>query len=109
MASDEESGPLTLLEAMACEVPWIATPWGIAVTLTPGEYGLLVPCRAPHAMATAMENLLNHPERLGVMRARCREQVVKYFSEPAYGQDICILLKLRNVEKDIGPSIIPYP
>ena len=62
-ASDEESGPLTLLEAMACEVPWIATPWGIAVMLPPEECGLVVPNRSPHAMATAMESLINHPER----------------------------------------------
>src|SRR5262245_14861426 len=70
MGSDEESGPLTLLEGMACEVPWIATPWGIAVMLTCGAYGLLVPCREPRAMAAAMECLLHDPERLSAMRGR---------------------------------------
>ena len=84
MASDEESGPITLLEAMACEVPWIMTPWGIAMTLERGQYGIIVPGRVPEKMAEAMEDILKEPERLRTMGVRGRQKVVKEFSQARY-------------------------
>lgn len=84
MASDEESGPLTLLEAMACEVPWIMTPWGIAVTLPAGQYGTVVPGRAPQALAAAMESMLEDRGRLRAMGLRGRQKVVEEFGQSMY-------------------------
>lgn len=106
MASDEESGPLTLLEAMACEVPWIATPWGVAAMLPAGECGLLVPNRAPETMAIAMENLLNDPGQLEMMRKRCRSRVVEYFPETKYAERQLTLLEA--VERGEGDRGVDY-
>ena len=105
-ASDEESGPLTLLEGMACEVPWIATPWGVAVMLAPEECGLVVPNRSPQAMATAMESLINHPERLRAMRGRCRPRAVKDFPESKYVERYIDLI--TAVERGKGSRPIDY-
>ena len=106
MASDEESGPLTLLEAMACEVPWIMTPWGIAMTLNTGEYGVVVPNRAPEQMAVAMESMLEDPERLRAMGARCRKKVVEEFGQRKYLERHMNLI--RAVQLGKGHAAIDY-
>lgn len=84
MASDAESGPLTLLEAMACEVPWIATAWGIATMIPLGECGLVVPGRKPQQLAAAMVELLNDPQRRRAMGKRGRQRVQMDFGEAEY-------------------------
>lgn len=83
MASDEESGPIALLEAMACGVPWIATRWGIAAMLPEDTCGLLVPARSPERLAEAMSLLMGDPQRrhrMGLAAMR----LAKDFSEEVY-------------------------
>ena len=59
MPSHYESGPITLLEAMACGAPVISTPVGIAPQLIKNdENGLLVSTNAPEKMAEAVGRLL---------------------------------------------------
>jgi len=84
MASEEESGPLVVLEGMACGVPWIASPWGIAAMIPPGECGLVVPARAPHQLAAAIAQLLNDPHRRSAMGARGRCRAEKEVGEAEY-------------------------
>jgi len=106
MASDEESGPLTLLEAMACEVPWIMTPWGIAMTLPRGEYGEIVPGRAPDRLAATMEQMLSDRPRLRAMGARGRLKVEEAFGQARYLERHLDLL--RAVERGEGDAAIDY-
>jgi len=86
MASDEESGPLALLEAMACEVPWIATRWGIATMIPEGECGIIVPCRSPELLAKAMMALINDPKRRDIMGRNGRARVLADFGEEEYAE-----------------------
>ena len=67
------------LEAMACGVPVVATAVGGQIdSVVDGITGVHVPPRDPHALAAALGELLDHPERrarlgaAGVRRARER-------------------------------------
>ncbi len=54
-----DSFPTTILEAMACGTPVVATAvGGIPEQIRDGETGLLVPPQAPQAMAHALQTLL---------------------------------------------------
>jgi glycosyltransferase involved in cell wall biosynthesis len=69
LASHQEGLPNSLLEAMALGVPMVATKvGGVTDIATDEEDALLVPPRAPHALAMALLRLINCPElrlRLG--------------------------------------------
>jgi glycosyltransferase involved in cell wall biosynthesis len=59
LASDLESMPRVLLEAMAFELPVVATEvWGIPELVRPGENGLLCPPRNSEALAEALRAFL---------------------------------------------------
>jgi glycosyltransferase involved in cell wall biosynthesis len=59
-----EGLPLVVLEAMALQVPVIATPVeGTAEVLTEGITGLLPPTNNPEALAKAIEDLLRNPDK----------------------------------------------
>ena len=72
LASEDEGAPLVLVEAMACGVPWVSTPWGVARTLPRGECGLAVPLRSPKDLAAAMSELMEDPQRRILMGKRAR-------------------------------------
>jgi glycosyltransferase involved in cell wall biosynthesis len=95
MASDEESGPLALLEAMACGVPWIATRWGIAGMLPEAACGLLIPARSPANLAKAITTLMDDPPRrqtMGLAGAR----LARDFSDDVYIRRHIALLALAD-------------
>jgi len=85
-ASDEESGPLVLLEAMASAVPWIATNWGIAAMLPDGECGVIVPARSPDRLAAAITELASQPEKRRKMGERGRQRAIADFGVQKYRQ-----------------------
>jgi glycosyltransferase involved in cell wall biosynthesis len=70
LPSWREGMPRTIIEAMMMGKPVLATDIrGAREEVVPGQTGLLVPTRAPAALATAMERFLADPEwgrRLGV-------------------------------------------
>lgn len=71
LASRWEGLPNTLLEALACGCPVVATdcPSGPAEILDGGEYGRLVPAGEPAALAAAILDALDEaPERAVLMR-----------------------------------------
>ena len=55
----------TMLEAMACRTPVIATdcPYGPREVIGNNQFGVLVPCRDPGALAAAIVALLTDPPR----------------------------------------------
>ncbi|RJS94723.1 glycosyltransferase [Salinisphaera sp. Q1T1-3] len=83
-ASIAEGIALTMLEAMACERPIVATRVGGNPELVDdGTHGLLVPSGAPAAMAEAIETLLAEPDRAAALGAAARTRIVADFSVAA--------------------------
>lgn len=80
-AAAVDTFPTTILEAMACGTPVVATNvGGIAEQVDDGETGFLVPPQKPELMGRRILNLLEDDELAKNMRHRCREQAVEKFS-----------------------------
>ena len=78
----DEALPYALLEAMATELPLVATRvGGIPEVVVDGETGFLVPKRDPGALADKLALLLAHPELRSRMGAAGRMRVVSCFNE----------------------------
>ncbi|OGL18417.1 MAG: hypothetical protein A3K12_17415 [Candidatus Rokubacteria bacterium RIFCSPLOWO2_12_FULL_71_19] len=93
-ASLGEGLPLTLLEAMACGLPVVATrvPGHVDV-VEEGVTGLLVPARDPGALAQATGALLRDDRRRGVMGAAGRERVARHFSADRMAAEVAALYR----------------
>lgn len=76
--ADYESGPLTLLEAMAAGAPVVSTPTGLAREFGPRPPILLAPPE-PAALAAAVLALLHDPAEAEVMARRARTLVERSF------------------------------
>jgi L-malate glycosyltransferase len=84
LLSDVETAPLVLLEAMACGVPWVATPFGVAAEVPDGQCGIVVPPRAPDLAAKAIAALVNDPQRARSMGELGREIASRDYSFQRY-------------------------
>ena len=73
----------TILEAMACGLPVIATDVGGNADLLTAETGVLVPKADPQAFATALVELARDPARARLMGSAVRQRVDKHFSMAA--------------------------
>jgi len=72
-----EGLPLTILEAMACGLPVVATPvGGTPEVVRDGDQGLLIPVDDEAALAAAILKLLDDPAAATEMGRRGRETVV---------------------------------
>jgi len=81
LPSWREGTPRSLLEAMACGLPVVATDVpGCREVVRNGDNGLLVPPRDPQALADALRRLINDPELRTSMGARSRQRAVDEFS-----------------------------
>lgn len=79
--SEHESFGLVPLEAMACEVPVLATAsGGIVEVVENGVTGYLVEVGDIEAMAARAIEILSHPERAKEMGRRARQHVLEYFT-----------------------------
>ncbi len=80
LPSEKESFGLVALEAMACEVPVIAsTAGGIPETVTDGETGFLFQVGQVAEMAAKAIDVLNNPEQLREMGQKARIDAQKRF------------------------------
>ncbi len=89
LPSDLESFGLAALEAMACEVPVIASDvGGMREVIDPGKDGFLLPARDVEAMARAAIELLGNPQRAREMgraaRAKARARFCSTLVVPRY-------------------------
>ncbi len=81
LPSETESFGLAALEAMACEVPVIATHvGGLPEVVREGETGFLVPLGDIDAMAKCAAKLFADPQRLAAMRKQARAWAVGEFT-----------------------------
>lgn len=82
--SDFEGASNAILEAMAARVPVVATEvGGTPELIRDDQTGLLVPPRAPPALASAIDRLLIEPELRGRLTAAARATVVAEHAYPA--------------------------
>jgi glycosyltransferase involved in cell wall biosynthesis len=76
-----EGLPLTVLEAMSCGLPVVATPIaGVPEVVKHGENGFLVPPSDPRALADAIISLFEDPVRAHDMGLRGRRMVEGHYS-----------------------------
>ncbi len=80
-ASLWEQAPLALVEAMAMEVPVVATDVdGTSEIVAKNETGLLVPPKDPSSLAAALAEMLSDLERARAMGRAARRRVEERFS-----------------------------
>ena len=65
-------------EAMACGVPVISTDGG-ALPEVVGDAGVIVPAKSVDALADAIDDLLQHPDKRDQLGARGRERILQKF------------------------------
>jgi len=88
LLSIQEGMSMTILEAMACGLPVVASVnTGAADIITDGVDGFLVPIRDPYAVAEKLLILYNNPALRREMGDRARERVSK-LSWDNYGDSI---------------------
>jgi glycosyltransferase involved in cell wall biosynthesis len=79
--ADYETGPLTLLESMACGAPVVTTPTGLAAEMGPGA-PLLLTAAEPEALAQGMAEILDRPEP-----AAARARAARVLAVGSFGWD----------------------
>ncbi len=80
LSSKWESFPISILEAMRCGLPVVATDvGGIGEAVVNEQTGYLVPARDPHALAAALSKLVSSSPQRTSMGAAGREKFIESF------------------------------
>jgi glycosyltransferase involved in cell wall biosynthesis len=105
-SSDSEGAPLSIMEYMEAARPIVATRvGGIPDLVEDGQEGVLVPPRAPAAMAEAIVGLLRDPGARVEMGARGRERRDREFSiEAMVARFDALYHDLRDRVRDRVPA-----
>ncbi len=81
LTSQMEANPASILEAMACEKPVVATCVGsLAETVLDGRTGYLVPPGDAYELARRTLDLLCHPDHAAMLGRAGREHVIAHWS-----------------------------
>ena len=81
--SRSEGMPLTLMEAASAAKPVVASSvGGVPEIIRDGESGLLIPPESPGALAAALAELANDPERAAALGQRLHQRFAREFSLP---------------------------
>lgn len=91
------SGALTFAVAAGC--PVVSTPYFYAEDLLGSGAGVLVPFEDPEALATAVNDLLDHPETL----ARARDEASRIGATLAWAQVGAVTLDVLREAEALGP------
>ncbi len=101
LTSDFEGLPLTLLEALAMQIPAVATSVdGTAEVLGAGEGGVLVPPGDPRAMAGAVMALLHDAERRRVVGLQGRHLVEREYGIVAVNDQVDSVYRAVLLRRD---------
>jgi len=99
LPSLSEGIPIVLMEAMAMQLPVVATRiTGIPELVTDGENGFLAAPRDPRTIANKIERLLNDPELRNQMGKKAREKVTVDFN---IEKNVRLLEKLFLQSQDV--------
>ena len=82
VASSRETGPLVLLESLACTTPALSTPVGISPDLLPAD--AIFPVGDAQALRAALQRWLADPARRASTGTTGRSQVIQELSLPSY-------------------------
>jgi glycosyltransferase involved in cell wall biosynthesis len=95
LASHYEGLPCSIVEAMTCGVPVVATGVNaVPEVVVPGRTGLLVPPGAPVLLGRAMAYLLDHPAEGARMAVAARAQLGDRFHPEVLGRDLAEIYEL---------------
>lgn len=96
--------PYVILEAMAVELPVVATNvGGIPEIVVDGETGILVPPEDENALSEAITKLLNDTELCAKMGKAGKERILKYFSKDKMCQKtLDVYSKILGYSKRLG-------
>jgi glycosyltransferase involved in cell wall biosynthesis len=96
LPSFREASPMSILEAMACGTPVVATPvGGIPEMVNDNTTGLIIPTGDPVKLGHAIETLLNNPELRIKFGKNARKRVMTLFSDEK------IMEKYRTIYESI--------
>ncbi len=105
-SSDTEGTPNAVLEAMAMEVPVVATAvGGTADLMTPLEHGLLVPRRHPEALLHAVRTTLDLPDQARARVAAARARAVGALSFEARMHAVEAIYDELHATRPQAPSL----
>jgi len=80
-----ESAPAVVKEAMALKKPVISTSFpGVNDTIKDGENGLIIPAEDHMAMASAIIDIINNPEKRKMLGEKGRQTVEENFTEEGF-------------------------
>ena len=112
MASFAEGVPVVLMEAMAAEVPVVATRIaGIPELVDDGQCGFLVAPGDGQALADRIGKLLDNPEMRNAMAAAGRLKVAQEFNLGMESRRLCQILTaaLEGRVLPVRPELTPLP